>query len=135
MPEIPSIRTRRWNDPVEADDGQRILICRYRPRGLKKADETWDLWLPELGPSKELHAAVYGKGGAPPLPWTAYRRAYLTEMLSQKPLIADLAGRVRGGHTVTLLCSSSCVRENRCHRSLLKSLIEEQVQKLGTAPT
>ena len=30
------IRTRRWCDPAEPDDGLRILICRYRPRALKK---------------------------------------------------------------------------------------------------
>ena len=27
------IKTKRWNDPVEADDGYRLLVCRYRPRG------------------------------------------------------------------------------------------------------
>ena len=36
------LKTKRWNDPVEKDDGYRLLICRYRPRGVKKTDETWD---------------------------------------------------------------------------------------------
>src|SRR5262245_35641732 len=135
MPDSDAIRTRRWNDPVEPDDGQRILICRYRPRGLSKAEETWDEWLADLGPSKELHAAVYGKSGAPALPWAAYRSAYLAEMRSQKALIMELAQRVLAGQRITLLCSSACVRENRCHRSLLKSLIENQVQKITAAST
>ena len=65
------IRTRRWNDPEQAGDGLRVLVCRYRPRALPKADETWEVWLKDLGPSRELHADVYGKHG-PPIDWPAY---------------------------------------------------------------
>ena len=50
------IKTKRWDDPRKRDDGFRLLICRYRPRALPKADETWDLWWKQLGPSKELRS-------------------------------------------------------------------------------
>ena len=46
------IKTRRWNDPPDKDEGYRLLVTRYRPRGVAKADETWDAWEPKLGPSK-----------------------------------------------------------------------------------
>ena len=105
------------------------MICRYRPRGLRKADETWDAWQPDLGPSRELHAAFWGKHGAP-IGWSAYRTAYLREMKAQMPAIHDLARRVAGGETITLLCSSACEREQRCHRSLLKGLIEKEMARL-----
>jgi uncharacterized protein YeaO (DUF488 family) len=124
---MAQIRTKRWNDPIDADDGQRILVCRYRPRGVSKADETWNQWLPNLGPSRELHAAVYGKTGAA-LPWPAYRVAFLKEMRSQRQAIRELARRVSDGQTITLLCSSACIRESRCHRSLLKMLIEAEMR-------
>lgn len=117
------IRTKRWNDPAQRDDGRRILVCRYRPRGVRKENETWDEWLPQLGPSRELHAAFYGKNG-PPTGWAEYRRRYLTEMAGEKERIAGLAARVAGGKTVTLLCSSACTDPERCHRTLLKGLIE-----------
>lgn len=120
------IRTRRWNDPAEPDDGTRILICRYRPRGLRKEAETWDEWYPDLGPSRELHAAVYGKKGDP-IDWTTYRAAYLREMRGQRDAIAALAARVKQGESITLLCASSCERESRCHRSLLRTLIQNQL--------
>jgi uncharacterized protein YeaO (DUF488 family) len=123
------IRTKRWDDPREADDGFRLLVCRYRPRGLPKADETWDAWQANLGPSRELHAAAYGKAGK--FTWDEYRRRYLMEMKSQSVAIEALAQRVRAGETITLLCSSACVREARCHRSLLKVLIEEEMKKLS----
>ena len=53
-----------------------MLVCRYRPRGLPKSDETWDAWNADLGPSKALHAAAYGKGQLP-ANWAVYRAAYL----------------------------------------------------------
>jgi len=119
------IRTRRWNDPVQKGDGLRVLVCRYRPRGVRKEDETWDVWLPGLGPSRELHADFYGKRG-PPIGWSEYRRRYLEEMRTRGADELDmLAGKLRSGETVTLLCSSACHDPRRCHRTLLESLLEK----------
>jgi uncharacterized protein YeaO (DUF488 family) len=122
------IRTRRWNDPEEAGDGERVLICRYRPRGVPKSKETWDVWISALGPSRELHAAFWGKRG-PPIGWAEYRKRYLAEMKEQRAPIALLAEKVRKGETLTLLCSSACVDESHCHRTLLKALIEKAVAR------
>jgi uncharacterized protein YeaO (DUF488 family) len=128
------IATKQWDEPKEERDGTRILVCRYRPRGLRKEDETWDAWIPELGPSVELHAAAYGKKREQ-IPWTSYRLAYLREMRSATAAINALARRVAAGETITLLCSSGCVREARCHRSLLKELIEKRIPQLATPTT
>lgn len=119
------LKTKRWNDPPEAGDGFRLLICRYRPRGVRKEDESWDAWQPDLGPSRALHADYYGKHG-PPIPWEEYRRRYLEEMAGQKDAIAALGRRLRAGETITLLCSSACADPARCHRTLLKVLIEKE---------
>jgi uncharacterized protein YeaO (DUF488 family) len=121
------IKTKRWNDAIEPDDGHRLLVTRYRPRGLPKDQETWDAWEKDLGPSVELHAAAYGKGERLTLSWDIYRQRYLKEMLEQKARIEALAARVKQGETITLLCSAQCMREDRCHRSLLKGLIERSV--------
>ena len=123
-----SIKTKRWNDPAEADDGFRLLICRYRPRGVRKEDETWDSWCKDLGPSRELHADYYGKNGEP-IDWDTYRRRYLDEMKGQQDYIGQLASLVAEGKTVTLLCSSACIDAERCHRTLLKGLIEERLAR------
>jgi len=40
MLRIVPVRTKRWHDPAEKDDGLRLLICRIRPRGVPKAKET-----------------------------------------------------------------------------------------------
>jgi uncharacterized protein YeaO (DUF488 family) len=120
------LRTRRWNDAADPADGLRVLVCRYRPRGLPKRDETWDVWRKELAPSPELLADFHGKRG-PPISWTEYRKRYLAEMRAQTASIADLAHRVAAGETVTLLCSSACTDPTHCHRTLLQRLIEARV--------
>jgi uncharacterized protein YeaO (DUF488 family) len=123
------IRDKRWNDPPDAGDGFRLLICRYRPRALRKELETWKEWWKDLGPSKDLHAAFYGKHG-PAISWEEYRRRYLEEMKSQQENITKLAKRVAAGETITLLCSSACEDASHCHRSLLKGLIETAQREL-----
>jgi len=119
------LKTKRWDDPKERDDGYRLLICRYRPRALPKKKETWHNWLKCLGPSKELHADFYGKNG-PPIGWEEYRRRYLEEMQAEEPqgFIEQLAAMIAEGKTITLLCSSACTDESHCHRTLLRQLIE-----------
>lgn len=124
------IRTKRWCDPVQPDDGMKVLICRYRPRALSKKDETWTIWRANLGPSKELHAAFYGKNDQTPISWDEYRTRYLEEMKDQADEIAVLAEMAREGKTITLMCSTACADEAHCHRTLLKGLIEEEMARM-----
>jgi uncharacterized protein YeaO (DUF488 family) len=122
------LRTRRWNDPARPDDGRRILISRYRPRGLPRGEETWDEWWPELGPSPALHAAYYGKLG-PAIDDAEYRARFLREMEDARARFAlrALAGHLEAGETVTLLCSSACTDEARCHRAIVRALVAPAV--------
>jgi uncharacterized protein YeaO (DUF488 family) len=119
------VKTKRWDEPRQADDGQRILITRFRPRALPKSEETWDVWRKELAPSAE-RVKGYRDQQNSALTWEVYRAQYLREMKSHRPEIRELAERVRQGETITLLCSASCLRESRCHRSLLKMLIDQE---------
>ena len=125
------ILTKRWCDEVKKKrEPIRILICRYRPRGVKTEDETWTIWRADLGPSKELHAAFYGKQGEP-ITWDEYARRYVEEMKEQDDEITMLAEMVAEGKSITLMCSSACDDPNRCHRRLLKKLIEEKVAAMA----
>jgi uncharacterized protein YeaO (DUF488 family) len=119
-----TVCTRRWNDPPSPGEGTRILVTRYRPRGVRKEDEPWDEWHPALGPSVELHAAAYGKG-QPAIDFEEYERRYRAEMTEARAafLVRALAQRIAGGEPVVLLCSSACVDEARCHRSILRALV------------
>jgi uncharacterized protein YeaO (DUF488 family) len=110
-----------------------VLVCRYRPRALRREHETWDEWRKELGPSRELHAAYYGKNG-PPIGLDAYVPRYLEEMKGAEPreAIAQLADRAAAGETVTLLCSSACTDASKCHRTLLAELLEAELRARGS---
>ena len=128
------LRTRRWNDPALPGDGTRILVTRYRPRGVRSEDATWSEWWKELAPSVELHAAAYGKT-APPIGRDDYARRYLAELAADARaqfVLRGLVGRIAGGEDITLLCSSACVDETRCHRTLLRELV---TRSLGDTKT
>lgn len=117
--------TKRWNDPVAPEDGYRLLVCRYRPRGVTREGEPWDAWCNALSPSVELHAAAYGKDGQPKIEWSEYERRFLEEMTRQRFWIEGFAARLRKGETITVLCSSACTDPARCHRTIVKRLLEE----------
>jgi uncharacterized protein YeaO (DUF488 family) len=128
------VKTKRWDDPAEPDDGHRVLICRYRPRGVSKEREPWHSACPALAPSARLHAAFYGKSG-PPIDFDEYERRFLGEMKARAYFIEGFAERIRRGETITLLCSSACVDEGRCHRSIVKRLIEGAASHKKTMTT
>lgn len=127
------IKTKKWDDASEPDDGFRLLICRDRPRALPKKKETWDLWWAQLGPSKELNAQFYPKEGTP-IGMEEYTKRYLAEMAGeeQQESITVLAQKVAEGKTITLLCSSSCDDPTHCHRTLLKTMIDARLASLAT---
>jgi uncharacterized protein YeaO (DUF488 family) len=113
--ECVMIRTKRIYDPPSPDDGYRLLVMRLWPRGIRKA--AVDAWERDLGPSRELLKSFQtGK-----LSWEDLAVRYREEMSAQGELLAryrDLGRR----QTLTLLCS--CQDETRCHRTVLKEMLE-----------
>ena len=54
MPTKHQIRTARIYEDVGPDDGQRVLVDRIWPRGIRKDDPRVGIWLKDVAPSKEL---------------------------------------------------------------------------------
>jgi len=112
------IRTKRIYDPPSPEDGYRLLVMRLWPRGVTKA--AVDGWGKDLGPSRELLMSFRaGKLG-----WKDLAARYREEMSAKGELLKqyrDLGRR----QTLTLLCS--CQDETRCHRTLLKEILESEV--------
>ena len=110
------IRTKRIYEPREIQDGNRVLVMRLWPRGIRK--ETVDLWLRDLGADPaNIKAWKAGR-----LEWPEMRRRYLAGLRrpEARAALARLRALARLG-TVTLLCS--CEDETRCHRGLLKQAL------------
>jgi len=115
------VRTGSVYSPLSEDDGLRVLVTRYWPRGVAKGRV--DLWLKGLGPSTELIREW--KAGS--IDWDEFRRRYGLEFLDQekKRLFEELREAVRtakGG--VTLLCACKADEEH-CHRSILSSKLRD----------
>ncbi|MCV7010482.1 DUF488 domain-containing protein [Mycobacterium gordonae] len=51
---MPVVRTERIYAEVSAQDGQRVLIDRIWPRGIRKDDPRVGIWFKDVAPSKEL---------------------------------------------------------------------------------
>jgi uncharacterized protein YeaO (DUF488 family) len=105
-------------DPKSSDDGLRVLVMRYWPRGIRK--EKVDVWLRDLGTSKQL--IKDWKSGK--LTWPRFKARYIAELKDQNKhdMILELAKRSKTGK-LTLLCS--CREATRCHRAILKDQVEK----------
>jgi uncharacterized protein YeaO (DUF488 family) len=101
-------------------DGKRILVMRLWPRGVRK--ESVDLWLKDVGTSREL--IKEWKAGK--LRWPQYGKRYRADMQGelQRKLVKEIARYAREG-PITLLCS--CKDFSHCHRSLLKKMVEAEL--------
>lgn len=103
-------------DKPEPSDGKRILVMTMWPRGISK--EKVDVWMKDLGTPKEL--IHEWKGGK--ISWDRYTVRYRGSLEGKEESLGKLAEESRKG-TITLLCTEK--DPNHCHRSLLKSAIEQ----------
>lgn len=113
------VNTKCVYDLTGSVNGIKVLVTTYWPRGIKK--EKIDRWEKELGTPPDL--IKKWKGGS--IDWAMFSREYLKAIKSKKEKIAELA-ELAGKKDITLLCT--CREDNRCHRILLKRLIEKKVR-------
>ena len=127
-----AIRVVRLGTARQRGEGLRLGTVRLLPRGVKNQDYAklnyFDVWLPEVAPSRELVSYAQAK------PWTdarwaAFTRRYLSEMRrpEARRLIALLAAL-----STQASFSIGCYCENpwRCHRSLLGELLHKHGGKI-----
>lgn len=129
------LKTKSVHSPVEREkDGLRILVARFRGRGLPK--DRYDVWMPNLGPSEALLRSLLSEKIA----WPEFTRKYRAEMLESGS--ADRGNRTIKNHgqkftlrllqalaargDVTLLCH--CAEDaTRCHRFVLQAMLERKI--------
>jgi uncharacterized protein YeaO (DUF488 family) len=122
-----SIRVVRLGTPRHPEEGTRIGTVRRPPRGVPKAEHAsrdyYDTWLPELAPSPEL--MKLGKKAETDEDWAAFRKQFRSEMAApDKRRLLDLLAALSHGTQLSVGCY--CEDENRCHRSVLRELLEER---------
>jgi uncharacterized protein YeaO (DUF488 family) len=98
MREKHRLRIKRAYDPPAQDDGQRVLIDRLWPRGLRKAEAMIDLWLKDAAPSDALRRWF----GHDPARWEEFRARYAAELAERPEAVGRLRRMLHEG-PVTLL--------------------------------
>jgi len=120
-----AIRIVRLGTPRTPGEGLRLGTVRRPPRGVPKAEfarrDFYDVWLPNLAPSAELmaqaHAAVTDRE------WAAFQRRFEAEM--KQPEAGHLLDALAAlSHQTSFAMGCYCEVEERCHRSVLRRLLE-----------
>lgn len=111
-----TIRLKRIYDAKADDDGQRILVDRLWPRGIKKEDAHIDLWVREIAPSPSLRKWF----GHDPERWTEFRKRYRKELSRNGAALEELRARCEG-QVVTLLFAAKDTEYN--HAIVLRDML------------
>ncbi len=101
------IRIKRNYEPAARADGQRILVERLWPRGMKKEALHADAWLKEVAPSIQLRQWFGHKVER----WEEFRRRYQRELNANHDAWEPVLEASKRG-TVTLLYSAHDVDHN-----------------------
>jgi uncharacterized protein YeaO (DUF488 family) len=126
------IRIVQLGSPRARDEGPRLGTVRRPPRGVPKAQfatlDYYDTWLPLLAPSAEL--MTQGRAAATPAEWARFVRGYRKEMSESAPdqllgLLATLSQHAN------FAVGCYCENEAHCHRSVLRSLLQEHGAKIA----
>ncbi|MGH8500862.1 MAG: DUF488 domain-containing protein [Gammaproteobacteria bacterium] len=125
------IRTKSVWTPIDRNrDGLRILVTRFRGRGLRAT--RYNVWMPSLGPSEQLLKRMQNDE----ITWAAFAREYRNELFMDGPIDAlsdtiknhgqkfslRLIKHLARSGNVSLLCHCD-EEEEYCHRHLLKALL------------
>lgn len=126
------IAVLRLGSPRKPDEGLRLGTVRRPPRGVPKADfaklDYYDVWLPNLSPSREL--VTQALAAHDEKSWKAFERKYRAEMSRPDPArLLDLLAAL--SHQTNFSVGCYCENEARCHRSILRQLLAARGAALG----
>ncbi len=126
-----SIRIVRLGSPRELDEGLRVGTVRRPPRGVRKEDyaakNIYDVWFPNLAPTESLLKEALQMSDEKS--WKAFKRKFIAEMkLPEAKRDLDLIAAL--SHQTNFSIGCYCRDESRCHRSILKDLLEQRGAKL-----
>jgi uncharacterized protein YeaO (DUF488 family) len=127
-----SVRIVRLGSRRHAAEGLRIGTVRRPPRGVRKSDfarENWyDVWYPLLSPRPGT--LKLGLRADTDAKWAAFARRFRAEMsAAEASRTLDLLAAL--SHHANFAIGCYCEDESRCHRSVLRSLLEDRGAKIA----
>jgi uncharacterized protein YeaO (DUF488 family) len=112
----PDVRIKRVYDEPDPADGLRVLVDRLWPRGIKKDNAAFDVWMRELAPSTELRKWFHRD----PARWNEFRQRYRDELLERESDLEALRQRARQ-QRLTLIYAAKDPKIN--HAAVLEEII------------
>lgn len=120
-----AVRIVRLGSPRSRDEGLRIGTVRRPPRGVRKEDyalkNIFDVWFPNLSPGETLLKEASPNNSEN---WKIFRRRFLAEMKTPTAR-RDLDLLAALSHRINFSIGCYCKEESRCHRSILRELLEK----------
>ena len=105
---MAKLSVKRVYEPWASGDGQRLLVDRIWPRGIRKEELQDVVWLNEVAPSTELRRWF----GHKPERWTEFRKRYWSELDKIPGTVTKLRDLMKKSH-VTLLYSARDMEHNQ----------------------
>ena len=126
-----SVRIVRLGTARAPAEGLRIGTVRRPPRGVAKSEfarqDWYDVWFPPLSPSQAT--LKLGQQADTAAKWAAFKRKFRGEMSAPEASRAlDLLAAL--SHHANFSIGCYCEDETRCHRSVLRTLLEERGAKV-----
>ncbi len=104
------IQIKRIYEPIGDNDGQRILIDRLWPRGIKKETLALTFWAKGIAPSNELRKWY----SHDPEKWNEFKAKYFAELDKNPDGLNELRKHLKG-NTVTFVFSSKELKLNNAY--------------------
>jgi uncharacterized protein YeaO (DUF488 family) len=101
------LQIKRAYEPAASSDGERFLVDRLWPRGVKKETLAIKAWLKDAAPSTDLRNWYHHQ----PDLWDEFRRRYFNELETNPESWQPLLEAARKG-TVTLVYSATHPQQN-----------------------
>lgn len=122
----------RLGSPRNANEGLRLGTVRRPPRGVPKTEfatrDFYDVWLPNLAPTQAL--LTLAQRAQDEKSWKMFERKFRAEM--SKPDAAKLLDLLAAlSHQANFSVGCYCENEERCHRSILRTLLAERDTDFG----
>ena len=124
----PTVYLKRAYEAAAPEDGDRFLVERLWPRGVKKAQLALTGWLKDLAPTSQLRKWY----GHLPERWPEFVRLYRNELAQQdkQSMLADLTRRAQEG-SVTLVFATRLAE--RSGAAVLRDVVLNR-DRLGPDP-
>lgn len=118
------LKIKRVYEEKSDDDGQRILIDRLWPRGVKKEDAEIDKWMKDIAPTSELRKWFHQDLER----FLEFKTRYKKELAEHEPAIAAVKEVISDLETDDVTLIYAAKNEQRNHAIVLKAFIDKKMK-------